>query len=83
MSRTYTARQQRTELARIDAQLVTVRRALEAFATEQLAGPITEAVGTAWNALHDAERALEADRREVELNRLTGTTAALVAANID
>jgi hypothetical protein len=85
--RRLTARQVATALAAIDAQLANIRAALAGFdATWGECSPVPDAVGAAWNSMHDAERALTAHRAQVELNprpvdRLS--TSGLVAQNID
>lgn len=91
--RAFTPAQQSNELVKITSQLdalATVVRSFEVFWTEPVPeGGVPDAVGAAWNSVHDSIRALEAHRAYVELNPrvyLTGQEAELarlVSLNID
>jgi hypothetical protein len=76
------------ELGRIDSQLIAVGAALSALTAKiewlAIQGGLADATEVAWNALHDAVTALEAERRVVELNAPhADATALLVHQNID
>jgi hypothetical protein len=87
-ARRLTARQVTRAVAALDAQLATVAAALDAFGLAWEGQTVPDAVGTAWNSLHDAERDLEEARADVIANprpipASEWGTALLVAQNID
>ena len=86
--RRLTARQVAKAVDALDVQLATVVDALDAFGVAWADQAVPDAVGTAWNALHDAERDLVEARAGVIANprpipSSEWGTALLVAQNID
>lgn len=79
------------ELARLDAAIAGMEAIAQSFADlfDTVAyRPVPEAIGTAWNAAHDAVDALKRERAEVEANPRPipageAGTYALVKQNID
>lgn len=86
---TRTPAEQRKALALKDAEIATVKAALDTLtATWAEVAPVatvSDALSDAWNGLHDAVTRMEAERREIDLNRRTVLTETdrLIAANID
>jgi len=79
---TLTKTEQTKELARIDAALKGVRASLSALEKSFDGVVIPEAVGAAWNALHDAENALCQEHRRVWLNTPQSAVDRMMA-NVD
>lgn len=85
-----TRRQMEAEVARLTYQLESAKAVVDLFAARYEAGDqgvVEDALGTAWNAAHDAVTALECEIRMTEqawsARKNDPTLAALVAANID
>lgn len=84
-------REYRKVLAAAQANLAVAESAVAAFALTyelQDSPVVSDALGAAWNAAHDAVTALEAEVRQIEVtgygrDRRDANLAALVAANID
>ena len=84
-TKTMTKTQTAARIAQLDANIAAVSAALEALNVTIGFAAVEDSLGDAWNALHDAERILRAERDEVANPRrvIRSGLADLVAANID